>query len=348
MPESKQRYEVEILSLLRFVLAVSVLAQHMWPSVAPDSGRHAVVGFFCISGFLITRISLTSYRNRPGAFLLNRFLRIYPQYILAVVLGGIVVLVWPVAAQEFNPVLRWPATALDWARQVFIIGLNGAPVRLSPPTWSLNLEIYFYLIIGLITYRSERLTYAALGLSSGLGIMALLHVGAFEFYGTVPGNAFIFFLGSAAYFLSQRLRMPSWIAPIALAGYAFAGFIAPMLLKHHPHFIDSLLVVSALMTFLVLLKMPVIRTANRRVIAGINFLGRVSYPLFLIHWAATTPLYSIIGHREPDIFLGGLICSLLVASLMVFAVDRPVEIIRTRIRKSQSISTQPKLNSTTI
>jgi len=338
MTIAKQRFEMEILSLLRFVLAVSVVVEHLWPAVGLEAGRHAVVGFFCISGFLITRISLTSYRNRPGAFLLNRFLRIYPQYLLAAVLGGIVVASMPETAMKFNPSLQWPSTLLDWFHQIFIFGLNGAPVRLSPPTWSLNIEIYFYLIIGLLTHRSEKGTYIALFISSILGLMGLCHVGGIGFYASSLGNAFLFFLGSSAYFVSKRVNISRWIPLVALGVYALLGYVVPQIIIHHPRFFDCLLVPSALMVFLILLKMPVIHTESQRLVTGFNFLGRISYPLFLVHWAASTPWFSWVGQKEPALFVGGLFLSLIVASLMVLAIDRPMEIIRTKIRKKPSIN----------
>jgi peptidoglycan/LPS O-acetylase OafA/YrhL len=49
---------LEHLGHIRFTLAVTVALFHLWTPVFPDAGRHAVVGFFCISGFLITKIAV--------------------------------------------------------------------------------------------------------------------------------------------------------------------------------------------------------------------------------------------------------------------------------------------------
>jgi peptidoglycan/LPS O-acetylase OafA/YrhL len=92
--EIKQRYEINILGPLRFFFAASVIARHLWGEPAGDAARHAVIGFFCISGYLITRIRLNNYCGRPGAFLFN-FLRIYPQYALAIMLGALMVILLP-------------------------------------------------------------------------------------------------------------------------------------------------------------------------------------------------------------------------------------------------------------
>lgn len=48
---------------------------------------------------------------------------------------------------------------MDWLKNLFIFGLYMDEVRVSPSTWSLNVEIWFYLIIGLFTYRFKMLAY---------------------------------------------------------------------------------------------------------------------------------------------------------------------------------------------
>ena len=45
------------LGFFRLTLAITVAAYHLWTAMFPDAGRNAVAGFFCISGFLITKIA---------------------------------------------------------------------------------------------------------------------------------------------------------------------------------------------------------------------------------------------------------------------------------------------------
>lgn len=69
------------LNLLRFFLAFNVVMFHLWNRAAPGASPVAVLGFFFISGFLITKIVREVYAmpTRAAAFVLNRALRIYPQ-----------------------------------------------------------------------------------------------------------------------------------------------------------------------------------------------------------------------------------------------------------------------------
>lgn len=333
---------IDTLGLVRFFLASSVILGHLWQAPGFDCHRHAVIGFFCISGYLITRIRSTVYAERTGAFLLNRFLRIYPQYLIAVLLGAAAVLLLPEAAKTMNPALQWPATATDWVRQLFIVGLYEHPVRLSPPTWSLNVELYFYAVVGLLTFRSEKATYAAFLLTLAVGLLALFQVWTnpvfrivpTQFYGSPTGNAFVFFMGSATHFVARRIRLPGWVPYAALLGYAVNSFVLPAFVSElMPR--DGLLAVSACLISLVLLNPPSIRMPGARLASLIDFLGRMSYPLFLIHWVASVWLYALIGQSDPWLFLGGFPSSLALAALLVVAVDRPVELIRRRIRQER-------------
>lgn len=341
-------HSIDALGIVRFFLAISVIIGHLTRDPVFDCHRHAVVGFFCISGYLITRIRLSSYAGRPGAFLVNRFLRIYPQYLVAVAFGGTMVLLLPEAAKTLNQALLWPSTAKDWLVQVSIFGLYGSEVRLSPPTWSLNVELYFYAIIGLLTFRSEKVTYGALLLTLVVGAAALfrmlpptvLYIFPGEFYGSPVGNAFVFFTGSAACFLSRRRTLPGWLSHAALLAYVANSFVLPALVRDPIHR-DMLLVLSAGLIGVVLMNPPSVRIASIRWVPVVNFLGRMSYPLFLVHWSASVWLFSLIGFANPALFIGGLASSLAVSVILVAAVDRPIELLRRRIRQGGKVAPPP-------
>src|SRR5262245_6149816 len=79
------------LNFLRLVFALMVIVSHAWPvggygddpRIAGEKlGTWAVAGFFAISGFLIAN----SRRHAPmGTFLVRRVLRIYPGYLVCLV-----------------------------------------------------------------------------------------------------------------------------------------------------------------------------------------------------------------------------------------------------------------------
>lgn len=331
---------INSLGVIRFFLAVSVVIGHLWPSPVFDCHRHAVFGFFCISGYLITKIRHENYARRPAAFALNRFLRIYPQYLVAIAFGGAMAWLLPEASQALNPALTWPTSAGEWAPQFLIFGLYGADVRLSPPTWSLNVELYFYVIIGALTFRSARIAFLALAVSlvpAALSFFNLLpnhifYIFATEFYYSPVSNAFVFFMGAAAYFVSKKIALPAWAPFLALAAYLVNSFILPVYVTaQQPR--DLLLVLTAVLASVIVAAPPRIRAASARQAAVAVFLGRMSYPMFLVHWAASVWLFSIIGLSNPALLLGGLATTLVLAAIMVLAIDLPVEALRRRIRR---------------
>ena len=73
---------------LRFVLALLVVVSHSWDLTFAENnllvdigiGNVAVMGFFVLSGFIITEALATFYAGRPVAFLANRLTRIAPPY----------------------------------------------------------------------------------------------------------------------------------------------------------------------------------------------------------------------------------------------------------------------------
>src|SRR5437868_142228 len=111
------------LSLFRFSLALMVMAEHLASIEPPQTGRLAVEGFFCISGFLITMVARGPYEGRPIAFLSNRFLRIFPTYWACLAIGLAIVAVLP-QSTALHPSLRVPDSLHDWLANVAVFGLT--------------------------------------------------------------------------------------------------------------------------------------------------------------------------------------------------------------------------------
>ena len=83
----------------RLLLALMVVQSHFAGGAL--GGPVAVFGFFCLSGYLMTKIVNETYSDGVGGylrFLGNRALRIYPAYYAAVVFAAVVLMLWPNAA----------------------------------------------------------------------------------------------------------------------------------------------------------------------------------------------------------------------------------------------------------
>jgi peptidoglycan/LPS O-acetylase OafA/YrhL len=88
-------------------------------------GPVAVFVFFMISGFVIGEAALKFYDGRPVQFFLNRLIRLYPPYLMALALTGLVMLMVP--KFEFPGV----DAGLDGSQHLTCEPFFNIPLRLS-------------------------------------------------------------------------------------------------------------------------------------------------------------------------------------------------------------------------
>ena len=190
-----------MIGIIRFALAVSVVAYHFHPSVFRWTGPLAVFSFYTVSGFLISRVLTDSYAGRPMAFIANRGLRLFPAYYLAAALG----LLAAATVSSVNPALTIPDDPGSAIRQITIFGLlttanEPFPIRLVPVAWSLNMELVWYLaMIPLVRVPRTWLVLAS--------IPAALFIVTNDFrwaYYSVAGPALCLALGAYAYLSGYR------------------------------------------------------------------------------------------------------------------------------------------------
>ncbi len=331
------------INLARFLLAFNVVIFHIWNQVAPGAGPVAVLAFFYISGYLITQITQEVYASpsQIGAFFLNRFLRIYPQYLGAVMLGLVSIYCFPETAYGIHSNLSWPEGAAEWIPQFAIFGLYGADVRVLPAAWSLSTELYYYLLIGLLTGRSKKLAVALFAVSLPVGVLCALKILPFDFYGHPLGNGFAFAFGSLTYFYRDAFSFTRAQFAIACAAYGLHTFAVPLLIEDGLD--DANLAASLLPFSLILVYIVHHDIKNRRIAAWANVLGKLAYPLFLTHWAACVFASQLFfdGRANRDsgtiaksavYFLAVLAAALLISGLFYQLIDKPVERIRRNIR----------------
>lgn len=166
------------LNALRLMMAVLVIVAHSWwltglgpgPAVAGGQlGSWAVVVFFGISGYLITRSRLTA---TPARFFLARFLRIMPG--LAACLLVVAFIFAPLSAALGRRTYDAGAAAEYVVRHISLIGtqLGETPIgdtlsgvtgadRWNSPLWTLFWEVFCYLIVGLLAFTKRELFRAA-------------------------------------------------------------------------------------------------------------------------------------------------------------------------------------------
>jgi peptidoglycan/LPS O-acetylase OafA/YrhL len=331
------------INLVRFFLAANVIEFHLWNSFARGAGPVAVMAFFYLSGYVITQIVQEVYATgkQAGAFLLNRFLRIYPQYVVAVLLSLAAVYCYPEVTEHINDYMAWPEGWAQWVPQFAIFGLYGSDVRLLPATWSLSTELYYYLLIGLVTGHSKKLTVALFLVSLPVGALCALHVLPFDFYGHPVGNGFVFAFGSVTYFYRDSFRVSRRIFVLACAAYLLHTYAIPLLGDYdldNGDIAGSLAPFSLIIVYLVQNDLKGERMANFA-----NVLGKLSYPMFLTHWTVCVFVsalcfdgrasYDATGFQEGAGYFLTMFAAVLACSALFYQfIDKPVERARRMIR----------------
>ncbi|WP_052226300.1 acyltransferase family protein [Microbacterium mangrovi] len=233
------------LNAIRLGLAVMVIVAHSWPlsgRAEPqfvgeynEPGAWAVAGFFVISGYLIT---MSRDRTSLGPFLWRRFLRIYPGFLVAIVLTAFVLA--PVSAlvtgeYSFAPAIEYVVKNLALYNLTFDIPgtLASAPF---PGAWNGSLWTLFF----------EALCYVGIGLavslvpSRWLGrvLMAVLVAGTavtaiHVAFGVLQVNLVLHLVRLGTYFAAGALmyvyhdRVPlNWLLGTAAAVAAVATVVA--------------------------------------------------------------------------------------------------------------------------
>lgn len=357
------------MGLIRVLLALSVVFAHSpWnDGLALVGGRNAVQLFYMISGFLIAHVLHTnrSYDN-PLRFYANRALRIYPTYYAVAILSLIVALLghsrWTAFYRDVG-VLPGALVALsnalifgqDWAmfgavqdgRLTFTTDFHASTPPLYdglliPQAWTLGLELTFYLIAPFIVRRTRLM----LGLlATSLAVRAWLFaigLGTHDpwTYRFFPAELSLFLLGA----LANRLGLPLWqrivaqprwhqlprIAVAVVSALVLSYFLLPIQ--------EGIKTGGLMLVFLVLLPLTFLYQARSQLDRR---LGDLSYPLYISHVLVTIVVGVIlraahIGQNAAVVTFFNVIASLAFAALLNRILERPVEHLRSRVRRGAS------------
>jgi len=322
--------------LYRFALAFLVVLAHLWPDFNNYAGIYAVFGFYALSGYLMALVLERRYGHSLSGtvrFLSNRFLRLFPPYWATLLLAYLVIRAWPEVSQGINPSMVLPSDSSGWLSNWFLFGLNGAKQRLVPPAWSLDVELCFYIFMGLFLTRNKIITKHWARISVGVHLF-LLATGADlgERYYPLLAASLPFSFGACIYHfeLGKRFtqRKHLYWAPIL---FFLNVTIAPDTNK--TGFYLSLLSAGYL---IMVLRQVDTKKVHARLRKADTFLGNLSYPVFLAHWPMAILMIQIgwAEHKGGWLLLVALLPILLFAIIIHYVVEVPVETLRRRIRNS--------------
>jgi peptidoglycan/LPS O-acetylase OafA/YrhL len=236
-----------------------------------------------------------------------------------------------------------PRDALEWLRNLVVLTLhfdNANLPALIPPAWSVDIELFLYLAIGLVIRRSVAATAVAVMVCAVYtGVLLAQGVSFPERYSSVLAGGLPFGIGALIWHGRERissalgghLRTPLFLAAAFFAANAIAPAIVPRGWAFYGGFYVSMLAIALLVMTLAQLDPRRVATSWTRTDA---LLGSLSYPLFLCHWqvAVVAIWLGLATGKGAALFLWCLPLATATAWAVHRWVEQPIEALRNRVR----------------
>lgn len=267
------------IQFLRAVAAISVIFNHM---AFAGKGAFGVDIFFCISGFVMMYVTETDTKY----FFAKRIIRIAPLYYFMTIVTFAGILIMP---QLFDKTTADPVMLL---KSIFFIpySIGNAVQPIVRVGWTLNYEMFFYLII----WISIRISKKYRALTASLIIMILVACGRFfymeytvlQFWTDSVMIEFIY--GMLAYEIHKHaskyyrdmnisVRLPLFL--LAVCAYALLWIV-----DYDPGFFDNHRFIIYGIPAFVIFNLVFIAAYGIKLPRVCVWLGDISYSMYLIHY----------------------------------------------------------------
>jgi len=340
-PHTKQHFE--ILDGLRGIAALAVVTFHFMEWVYVDSSKNfighgflAVDFFFCLSGFVIGY----AYDDRVAKmglkqFFMVRIIRLHPLVIAGSVLGLLAFLFDPFGGHP--ELYSTGKIVLTFFCSIFMIPLPVIEDRgfnlfsFNAPAWSLFWEYVANIVYAFVLYRIGRGYLLVLTILSALAICFVSYRSG-NLLGGWSGPTFWDGSARIAYsFLAGLLIYRfNWIIKnkLGIAGLAILLFLAFIIPSSKWNWLSEPLVVLLYFPLLIALGAGATLTAGLKKVC--TFLGNISYPLYMTHYAVLWMFGNYYTNHHPGtkqltlIIVFGVILLVAVAYLVMVIYDFPV------------------------
>jgi peptidoglycan/LPS O-acetylase OafA/YrhL len=328
-----------MLDAIRGIASISVVLSHLHYTARAETAfldnplfrglvnsSFAVAIFFTLSGMVLS----LQLRKEPMGYIqfaIRRAFRLLPATIAAVTASYLIYVLWqpePVASRGawFNDV-SWPS-GIDFTAYLGHLALLG-PVSLLRPLWSLVIEWRVSLLFPIIVWlyiTSPRLTpVAVIGFAVAFSTVKSIQVEnpytLTAFYSAI----FMFGILLAEYWKSAVVffrRHPA----VKLAAWVVC-FYYLMILEQYDSFLGWL-TSGVAGTLLIALCMASPKARRFLKLRPLQFLGRISYSLYLCHMIVIGILFRAMDGISPLLIaVASIAISILIASLMQNWIEAP-------------------------
>lgn len=306
---------------------------------------YAVDVFIILSGFVIFLL-LDKQRQTYTSFIVRRGFRLFPVYLITLIFSA-ATLEWQIdtwmlfenSGGYWEGRLKTMQDSLEYFNVQILTHiplLQGVFGKIIPssdfafiePAWSLSLEWQFYLaapfiFVALTNHRKKlHLVLIALFMSVTYGQLGS---------GFLPNQFYFFVVGIASYFIFDRMSGANRLQA------AIAILCVGLMLRSIPITIWGAFFVLALTEQVYLLMLKNILTNK-----VFTYLGKISYPIYVIHTLMIYPAYFIVSYFRPlihcevnvAIIITTLIMTVFMSHLLHLWVEQPAISFGRRLRIS--------------
>lgn len=345
------------LTFTRFIAAIAIAIYHFRETVFPFTIEGVnnfaqyfnvlVSYFFVLSGFILT----VTFKNevKTKAFYINRFSRIYPLYLFALLLTLFLIFIarTPKDTISFTKVLLSALLAQSWFKN-FALTYNF-------PAWSLSVEAFFYLIFPLVMYLSGKgslkqlilLTAGFWFIMQGLFILFIANEHFFVIYHPLFHVAtFLCGIAAGKYFLKYHAFLNRYTVRLEwMSLLSIFVIIAIVFFRNsffHNYYTNGLLApVFVLLIYTVALSSkPFIRIFSYQ---PLHYLGEISYGIYILQIPVSIMVTGVIDRTiqtSPTITFYIYLITLIITSAITHEmIEKPCrKFIRQFLISRQEVS----------
>jgi peptidoglycan/LPS O-acetylase OafA/YrhL len=296
----RERIGKAIMGLYRLLLAILVALSHAGISFYDyNPGVVAVISFYILSGYVMSML-IGKYYKHPSVvpnFYLDRAARLFPQFLFYMIFASILIYFLEFDSPFISKLTidKWLLNFLILPQGFYMYWADGALV--IPQTWSLGLELTFYLVIPwIIIYFSKRLIYTLACVSSCIFLMAYFGKINSDYFGyrLLLGTLFMFLVGWSFFQNdsgSRKFRIIVFLSAGTLLLIAFFNKSLYQLPYNKEVLVGLMIGILA------------VSTINYFSFSNLDeFLGNLSYGVFLNHFIIIWLMQKLLAVKVFDIW----------------------------------------------
>ncbi len=335
------------------------LRQRLWfidytPLYVLVAGRFATLLFFVLSGFVLALYYRREHKPPYSEYLIRRFCRIYLPFAASILLAFTVSYLlagYPLqgASDFINSMWAEPADGTALASHLLMTGIHASSIRLNTVMWSLIYELRISLLFPLLVWFVFRFKIP--------GVIAAMVMGCvvIRLY-SLSGQMSALYAENTLGSLLLTLRyIPAFCIGILIMVKKEAILRLMQALPPYAHALGLMLSVAVIVglkkinyadaayalvgAYLICLCLASARTQRLLALSPLEWLGRVSFSLYLVHMPVLIAMHYLLQGQALWLVLA---CALAVILISAEAMHRLVEVPSIRLGKRLS---QPRRNA---